>query len=564
MVNPIYVDPKIIDALRSRKHDIEGVKQLYEAVQKTMLHCDYCTTTTERLAAEMRLQGKVTFVLPNGFDDGTLRSSRAAVREGQPRSGHDPVRIGYAAGTHTHQKDFKVAAPAIAAVLRKYPQTVLSLFRRLDGLELVDLKEFPDFSGLEGQIEWRDFVPLDQLPSEMARFDISVAPLEVKNPFCEAKSELKYYEAALVDVPTVASPTEPFASNIDDGRTGLLANSTGQWFESLEALVLNSDLRCAIARSAFREVIWQYGPRRRSEMVDLILQQVVGSPREVARAFELSAKRGASPKPTIPLPSAKTIWSHDAGETAEVTIIIPLFNYQIFITDALESVKAQSLEKIDLVVVDDKSTDSSASVALAWLKSNTQRFNRVVLMQNEKNSGLGQSRNVGFDVAETKFVMALDADNLLLPECCSVLLENIKHTGAAFAYSKIQQFGLSHAMMGDFPFAPQRYVFSNYIDAMALVAKDAWAACGGYNANRMGWEDYELWCKFVAFGFWGTQVPSVLGNYRVHGKSMRDTNTDLSENQLALRKFMNKQHSWLRMLEQRRSSSRSYEVEWTF
>jgi glycosyltransferase involved in cell wall biosynthesis len=76
--------------------------------------------------------------------------------------------------------------------------------------------------GLHGQIEWREFVPLDQLPNEIAQFDVNLAPLEVGNPFCEAKSELKYFEAALAGVPTIASPTGPYRRAIRHGETGFL------------------------------------------------------------------------------------------------------------------------------------------------------------------------------------------------------------------------------------------------------------------------------------------------------------------------------------------------------
>jgi hypothetical protein len=127
-------------------------------------------------------------------------------------------------------------------------------------------------------------------------------------------------------------------------------------------------------------------------------------------------------------------------------------------------------------------------------------------------------------------------------------LQAVKETGAAFAYSKLEQFGDDNLLMGTNPFSAQRFVIGNYIDAMALIAKDAWAACGGYNFMRLGWEDYEMWCRFVAMGFWGTQVDEVLGYYRIHNRSMRVTNTNLYTNRVHLSKFMNSQHPWLKMV----------------
>jgi glycosyltransferase involved in cell wall biosynthesis len=548
MVTPAYADGDMIDGIRSGRHDPKAVRALYENVRRTMHNCDFCVTTTEPLAAEMRMQGRIAFVLPNGFDDDILRTSRAAARVKVDMADQAPFRIGYAAGSQTHQKDLKVAAPAIVRLLRKYPRARLVLFRRPDGSGLVDIAEFPEFSEVLSQIEWREFVPLKKLPTEMARFDVSIAPLEVGNAFCEAKSELKFYEAAIVDVPTVASPTQPYASCIEHGRNGFLAATTDEWFDAFERLIGSSELCQTVARAAYNDVLWKYGPRRRSEMVDLILKQIIGGPREAAQAFELSIRRAQAVYSPVTRTKADILFQYDAGRDAAVTVVVPLYNYEAHIIDALNSIEMQTLDPLDLIVVDDQSTDNSASIAVRWAHQNFSRFNRLVVLRNTINIGLGLTRNVGFDAAETKYIMAVDADNKLHSSCCEVLLKAAEDTGAAFAYSKLQQFGDADLLMGTNPFSAQRFVIGNYIDAMALIAKDAWAACGGYNYMRLGWEDYELWCRLIANGYWGTQVDDVLAYYRVHNRSMRVTSTNLYDNRVKLSKFMNFRHPWLRMV----------------
>ena len=74
--------------------------------------------------------------------------------------------------------------------------------------------------------------------------------------------------------------------------------------------------------------------------------------------------------------------------------------------------------------------------------------------------------------------------------------------------------------MGNCPFEPGRLIGGNYIDALALVSKEAWAAVGGYGVFRvMGWEDFDFWCRLVENGFWGCRVgDSPLAEYRVHGE----------------------------------------------
>ena len=81
------------------------------------------------------------------------------------------MRIGYAGGSRSHQRDFAVAAEALANVLRERSCCRLVLFRfqiaESTKLPFLDIEEFPSFRGIEDQIEWRTIVPLPQLPEEM-------------------------------------------------------------------------------------------------------------------------------------------------------------------------------------------------------------------------------------------------------------------------------------------------------------------------------------------------------------------------------------------------------------
>ena len=147
----------------------------------------------------MRAFGKQVTVVPNGFDDAFLRTAQRAVewRESLPDDGI--VRIGYAAGTMTHQQDLSVALPALVQILKEHSEVRFVCFEGA-----IDLSEFPELTELSGQLEVRPLVPIAQLPYEYTRFDVNIAPLVVNNPFCEAKSELKFFEAVLAGV--VPSP----------------------------------------------------------------------------------------------------------------------------------------------------------------------------------------------------------------------------------------------------------------------------------------------------------------------------------------------------------------------
>jgi glycosyltransferase involved in cell wall biosynthesis len=141
---------------------------------------------------------------------------------------------------------------------------------------------------LEDKIEWRNFVPLERLAEEVARFDINLAPLEVGNPFCEAKSELKFFEAALAGVVTIAFPTGPFRRAIRHGETGFLAETQREWHDALTKLVGDPALRRRVSAQAHRDVLWSFGPERRTQTMGVFLD-LLRDGRDAARGFELNA-----------------------------------------------------------------------------------------------------------------------------------------------------------------------------------------------------------------------------------------------------------------------------------
>src|SRR5262249_18438147 len=153
----------------------------------------------------------------------------------------------------------------------------------------------------------------------------------------------------------------------------------------------------------------------------------------------------------------------DHLRVAEVTVVMPLYNYAGFVGEALDSVAAQTLQELDLVVIDDNSTDDSLAIVLDWARINAARFNRLSILHNRANSVLGLTSNAGFDTAEPPFVLPLDADNRLLPTCAAACLKTAQATGAAFAYPVIQEFGEKEGLMGRPDYDPVRLANGNYI-----------------------------------------------------------------------------------------------------
>ncbi|PHR60811.1 MAG: glycosyl transferase family 2 [Robiginitomaculum sp.] len=232
---------------------------------------------------------------------------------------------------------------------------------------------------------------------------------------------------------------------------------------------------------------------------------------------------------------------------AQTTIIVPLYNYDHTIGLALDSVFEQTAQALSLVVVDDGSTDHSQDVCKQWMQQNAERFVDVKLIAHDENAGLSAARNTGFHHCQSPFGFTLDADNLLFPRCIARCEQALHDPKAGFAYPMLEVFGGDHGLLNTQLWSRSRLARGNYIDAMALIRKQAWAEVGGYAHLPDGWEDFDLWCSFAEAGWHGVRVPEILARYRVHPDSMLQSTT----NRLAvLRKTarkLKKRHNWLKL-----------------
>ena len=545
MIDPALATTRLIDGIRSQQLTETQVREHYTRVQRTMLAADVCAASTNELAGHMRRFAKPVVTLPNGYDTATLAASRMAVRRRLAGTPDGLLRLGYASGSRTHQRDFAEVAAALPRVFRARPHCRLVLFQA-SGVKLIDLSEFPALTAFADRIEWREMVPPELLPRELARFDVNLAPLQPDNVFCDAKSELKYFEAALAGVCTVASPVGPYVRAIRHGLSGFLAAAKADWETILLRLLDDPELRRRVAETALNDVLWAYGPDRRAQLMRRVLAEWLGGP-AAADAFVLeldqrSGRRHASPV----LPAGEVVFSVDNLRSAEVTVAVPLYNYADVLIETLDSARAQTLRQLDLIIVDDRSTDHSLDVAVDWARRNSGRFNRLLVIRNIENSGVGWTRNSAFSRAETPYVLPLDADNLLRPRCCEVLLAAMHAARTAYVYPVVQEFGGRSGLIGDVPYDPSRFIGGNYVEAMALIAKSAWCAAGGYTQSWLGWEDYDFWCALAEMGLRGCAARGrPLADYRVHGQSMLAQITDTHEVKSRVISLIEQRHNWV-------------------
>jgi glycosyltransferase involved in cell wall biosynthesis len=234
------------------------------------------------------------------------------------------------------------------------------------------------------------------------------------------------------------------------------------------------------------------------------------------------------------------------GVKPEVTVIVSLYNYADFVIEALDSVAAQTLKALDLIVVNDASTDDSADVVKQWMRSHGDRFRRCMLYGNDLNLGLATTRNNALSHVETDFCFMLDADNSLYRQAVAKLLSACRTAGAAAAFSQLELFGDDREVGSAGVLEKDQLKRGNYIDAMAVLRTDALKICGGYGLfETAGWEDYDLWCAFVDRGLKATFLPEILCRYRVHGTSMLRVETNVEINSVAME--ITARHPWLEL-----------------
>jgi hypothetical protein len=223
------------------------------------------STTTTFLAEKLKQFGKPVYVVKNKLAKRELRWAREARKIYLSRvKRRENVRLGYFSGSVSHNRDFATIVPALEIILKQHPRVRLYLVGYLD----LNDKFYKKF---QKQIIQLPFVPRKKHYQNIAQVDINLAPLEM-NDFCQAKSELKFFEAGIIGIPTIAVRNKTFSEVIDervDGlkesisclnskRSGLLAGNTNEWVQKLELLINDKGMRKNIGERARQVVLKKY------------------------------------------------------------------------------------------------------------------------------------------------------------------------------------------------------------------------------------------------------------------------------------------------------------------
>ncbi|WP_408736083.1 glycosyltransferase [Acetobacter aceti] len=234
------------------KSEQEGLLEGAQLYRDCLQLCGRGIAST-RVLSEIMLRAGVrdVCIIENALDGETLRIAEQLLVQEKTSRKNDEVVIVYGSGTRTHDKDFVECAAGLAAAMDAEPRLLL----RIIG-ELTLPEDFLRFGSRVEYLEGRDYAGYMAV---LAGADIAIAPLE-PSIFNDAKSNIKFLEAAILQLPSVCSPCDTFRVVVEDGKNGFLAKDEADWCDALLTLARDEDLRERIGLQARQDVLERYLP----------------------------------------------------------------------------------------------------------------------------------------------------------------------------------------------------------------------------------------------------------------------------------------------------------------
>lgn len=196
-----------------------------------------------------------------------------------------------------------------------------------------------------------------------------------------------------------------------------------------------------------------------------------------------------------------------------VSVIILSYNHASYIKEAIDSVLDQSYKNIEIIIIDDNSTDGSAAI----LKNYKDKA-RIFFFK--ENQGVCSSLNFGFSHAKGQFLIRLDTDDKFKKNAIEELVDFLqKNPDVDFVYYPAIYFGEKSGLMKTQEFDVHRLKLENYIHCSALMKKEVFIKNQGFDLylNRLYLEDWEFWINAAENGFVGKMLDRPLLFYRQYG-----------------------------------------------
>lgn len=210
------------------------------------------------------------------------------------------------------------------------------------------------------------------------------------------------------------------------------------------------------------------------------------------------------------------------GNEPLISVILPVYNGEKHLSESIESVLHQSYHKLELIVVDDCSTDSTPDIVRRYADKDA----RVINLRNEHNQKLPASLNIGFAKARGAYYSWTSDDNAYMPEALqnmAKMLNASPNTGLVYAMCQLMDDGGKDiGLMTSINGVKDDIYYANNVGACFLFRREIFEALNGYDEQLFLVEDYDFWLrayKITAFQY----LDKPLYRYRMHGQSLTQT-----------------------------------------
>lgn len=195
--------------------------------------------------------------------------------------------------------------------------------------------------------------------------------------------------------------------------------------------------------------------------------------------------------------------------TPQVSILVPFYNAHPYLRETIENVLGQDFSDFEIIIVNDGSTPPSIESLLSGLD-----LSKIQIINHDKNKGLSSARNTAFKASKGKYVLPLDADDLLHPAFLSETTAELeKDSSCSAVYTQVQLFGEL-----DLIWKPEADMINLMcglpIQSTILFKKEVFDSVNGYNSSIKNAPDVDFWIRVLAKGFKLNRLEKPLYLYR--------------------------------------------------
>ncbi len=208
------------------------------------------------------------------------------------------------------------------------------------------------------------------------------------------------------------------------------------------------------------------------------------------------------------------------GKEELVSIILPSYNTEKYIADAIESVLSQTYNNWEMIIVDDGSTDNSIQIIDEYVR----RDKRIRLIKSDKNCGLPSARNKAIKVAKGRYIAFLDSDDMWLPEKLEKQINFMKANRAVLTFTAYRKIDENGNIISKVLNVPETVTYEQLLRTCVIGVLTAiydTRILGKLYMNLINQsEDYCLWLKILKMGHVAHGLNRCLALYRIRKKRM--------------------------------------------